>query len=505
MKEETGGSGKKRRSALGAVCLAAALMLSSCGVFEFHPLTPESSGTETTETTARSGALSDVKPVELPEYESQAKALLDALPDRQSEGSSSIVGCYGQPRAFCFETEGEEADTVDTARMKSRAMIRERYGSTVLTQTFASREDLIAQLKLAKATGDYLTDFLAIPAGDLGLFWSQDLLRNLQTLPYVDFSAAYYNGAAMAQLSGGTRILAAVGSATESYTDAYALYFNRTMAEKLGLTLPYAAAAGGEWTLEALQRWLKEGMTAGEDEIGRLRASDASLAVRLLCRSTGVSAVKAGYGVSPALCYGEALTADLLTGLHDLLYGGYFAEDNQSGSRTSAFASGQALCYIGSLAEAKSHADFPFSWGILPLPKSTEEQSGYASPVDSTAATVLTVPSSKVDASDCGLMLEALHRACWGHIRIAELREMMVRVLRDNDSVNMLRLITGSTRYDFIDALGSAFRGSEAGTWQWIASAVRRGSLDSAAYRAQKATWDAAFSKEFPTPLIECE
>jgi hypothetical protein len=88
-------------------------------------------------------------------------------------------------------------------------------------------------------------------------------------------------------------------------------------------------------------------------------------------------------------------------------------------------------------------------FGILPYPKLDENQDRYYNQVASWVCPGISVPTTNQDIDFTGYMLEALCRASGEILQPAYIDvNLMTKVTRDESSVEMLKLVLDSKRYD---------------------------------------------------------
>ena len=109
------------------------------------------------------------------------------------------------------------------------------------------------------------------------------------------------------------------------------------------------------------------------------------------------------------------------------------------------FWDGRAMFLVDQLAPATSNSvrESEIRYGILPVPKYEEKQSGYMTPT-SQYSIVWTIPKSASDPSVSGRVAEVMNYYGWRDIRPEMITVMTYKGLRDTDSVEMLEIILNS-------------------------------------------------------------
>ena len=88
------------------------------------------------------------------------------------------------------------------------------------------------------------------------------------------------------------------------------------------------------------------------------------------------------------------------------------------------------------------------NWGILPLPKLTESQESYIT-LAAPETLFFAMQKNTVDSAKASVVMSALNAASYGVLSEAYTHYAMNHLLRDNDSANMLAIISASRSFDF--------------------------------------------------------
>lgn len=117
------------------------------------------------------------------------------------------------------------------------------------------------------------------------------------------------------------------------------------------------------------------------------------------------------------------------------------------------FKAGRALFYIGPTANVRLIRDMEDDFGILPVPKLTEDQDKYYSMLQAGNATAYSIPITAADPERTALILEALCEGSTDTLLPAYYDTTLVRkASRDNESADMLDLIFKNRIIDFSNA-----------------------------------------------------
>ena len=454
----------RRYGCVPALLLAA--LLTGCSFIEIR--TPEDtsapafpdSDTADTETSADTGEKQTSRtPAETgPDAEKTAADALAALRTRDFDGMNFLLAAVDTCAAFGSDTEGTvlRSETLDVIRETRRQWVEDKYNTHILTFSY-TKEELFSEVSQAYLSdAQYVADFYAIPAEELGRYQANGYLLNLRSLPFTDYTQPYFNRAGMAQFSAGYGVWAAVGDYTEAPENLWGVYFNKTLAADLGLDSPYDLVRDGTWTWEKYYTYARTAYSTANgifgDDLGLLPVERCEA---LVWGTYGVRTANTGRDTVPtpasdAVCSSVQEMADLI--FERMYRGTTMPEAGQDGA--ALFDAGKLLFSCGGLSMLAKRPDIGVDWGIVPLPK-PDESAPYRSGCGDLA--VLCVPSVTGEPEKTGLLLQALFAASGGAYRDAFLNDALAYTVRDSDSVDMLDIILSNIGYDFASAFSSGY------------------------------------------------
>lgn len=443
-----------RASALAAVIAVMLAALPSCsddsGV---NP--PILTHPETTEVQTPQDDYSD-KIIRSTTAEQAAKAL-DKLPESDFGGAATIIATVSHADLLC---PSEAADEVSAAALARNKYIEEKYSTTIVSKLAESGEALDKELAASKNSGTYYADLLGINLSEVGMFALDGLLMNMYSIPDLDLNADYFNSDSVSQLTAGYKLYALSGAATEDVREYYSVFFNKNLAQELGMGSLYELVYSGEWTWEKFAELTHIAATArGTDNATAFGAMSDLPADRIsdaFFESSGNHYVDTSFGQSPAVTApGDSLSD--LTALARTALGkgsGFVSGYGADTSAVSSFRAGNILFYIGTLRDAETLAPIEVQWGVLPLPSHAGAPSVTAADPERTA--VLATPSYNSLADNASIMLKALCASSVGLIDDAAVEYVTNVSLRDNSSIGMVRRMAAITPcVDFTQAFGN--------------------------------------------------
>lgn len=253
---------------------------------------------------------------------------------------------------------------------------------------------------------------------------------------------------------------------------AMMLYFNKTLFDELGFEYPYQKVLDGEWTFDEFAKLVKKGskdlngdgvMNPEDDQYG-FYTSDWQSPISILYTGGQRIYNKDAKGI-PQLTLNTSKTVDIFSEYFDLIDSDdVFMRTENAGASigqqytgTDLFTDGRALFADGGLGGAKGKRAMNDDFGILPLPKFTEDDE-YATVVNGHASLML-MPITVEDINRTGNITEALC-ALGSKIVIPEFYEVSLKTKfsRDSESEQMIDIIKDSIIYDLGYVSGGTFQ-----------------------------------------------
>ena len=295
----------------------------------------------------------------------------------------------------------------------------------------------------------YYADLIYVSPSQLYRYQIADMAANIAALPFVTLDAPYFDSASMEQASADGFVYAAVGESNFNADNLVGVFFNKELLAELGEIDLYKEVYDGNWTLEMMTELSRSTAYGADGKTTGLRGTLTDLTVNTFIDNAYYSAmglnVSAGSDILPTYTpFDEAAQscADLIYGL---MYNrsGFTNTDNAR----KRFESGESLFCVTTLSEKNNIADSSFNWGILPMPL-YEAGCEYRA-LKNNGFTVTVVLSSTPDPTRSGILLEGINAAMYGYVEDAYFDECMYEIVRDNDTLNMIDIISDSAKCDF--------------------------------------------------------
>jgi len=426
--------------------LAAAILfsLSSCVTIN-TPKKAEESTADAPESES-AGTEYDYKKVEN-NFIEVMKSYLFRLGDADFGGASFLIAA---PNTSLIDGEGKGL------AMSEEILLRNRDVEDKLNVKISSKlvdvDTLYDTLRSTCMTNDFFADAVMIPQYCVHQFAAAGILFNFNTLPFADFESDFNikSGveAAMANSTG----WALGGWSTLDEDSLPAVFFNKALVRETGLGDPYELVRNGKWTWDAFFAYtaalpsLDEGLlySYGCESIS------SSLADAVYF-SEGNRFITSGLGTYPAVAMDGTALAHTVNTERAL-----FGDDKKVMNPSEAieiFADGGSMFLIDRLGTMKTICTSKAVWGVLPMPKQSEEQAGYCSLVGPEAL-MLAVPANSTGAEKVSRVTAAMNICSLGSLVDAYLQDCMYYYLRDNDSIDSVEAICYGAVWDMAYSAG---------------------------------------------------
>lgn len=487
-----------KKTILLAAAAALLFMFSSCGLIIINNPT----GSEETTSASSSdngqnttGAETDENNASVKESAKKtAEKYLGNLPAADTKGMSFIIA---GPAVKTFFPE-ETATTVDTARYESLKMVKNKYNAKIIAVESAD-ETVYADLSSSVASGLYYADLMVLPEEKVGSYYAAGLLLNMRSLPFVSFSSAYYDEKSVLSSTIGSGIYSVSGEACENIDSYFAVYFNTALALRLQLPDLYNLAGEGKWTWDEMLSISKTAASALNSGAEYGTYGEEELWSTIVSSSAGLSFVVNETGKLPLLAAADETKDKALSAVKSLFSSELLFKPGSGYDRYTVmqeFYNGKLLFYIDTLKETESIADSTDSWGLLPVPKLTEQQD-YSAPANNAA--VFAVPKNNATLTETGLLLEAFNAASCEWVAEEYVNFQMNYRVRDERTLDMIDIIRKNVYRDFSVLYGGAYPAIESACGGTFLEAVKAGSTDFAKIQTKYKKAASASLSSLPT------
>ena len=423
--------------------------------------TPDQTSASSGETTAPDG-----------EPEQPARTWKD-LPQDKYDTVFNILGKGGTGTwdtvdiALSLEDVGDSA--INSAVYSRTTAVETRHGISIFLNSYNGNYDVMLNTMDLAGTNDYA--LYDIPLAQWGNSVVKGYFKNLYEQTELRFEESWWDQRFVRDLSLYGQLYGILSDAT--YVDkmaTWAVIFNKDMITSLGVQdNPYTLVNNGKWTASKMMEMGREvNRDTNEDGIMELGGSDI---YALAGETTNVEFFFQGCGMPIAAYENDEIVLnignhkeranDIFQVIYDLVADSTFSynADNQEkkwkGGR-EFFEAQQALFFVGGLNNLPQYfKSFSHDYGVLPMPKWTEQQEEYYNGVTVWNCPVFCIPRNTEDASMSAIVMQAM--ACRGeNSLVAVFYDTVLKgnSARDPESCEMLDLIFNNRCFD----LGSIYQ-----------------------------------------------
>ncbi|MCH5182768.1 MAG: hypothetical protein J1E00_01205 [Oscillospiraceae bacterium] len=376
--------------------------------------------------------------------------------------TSAIQGYTGE---VLYSQEGN-ASSVDVAKKAIIDYVESLYGCTV-DGVLDNSNDLVqlVQNMVISDTHDY--DMIFTNLASLVSMSQAGTLMDLNSIHTLNLNNSWWDQNAVSQLSIAHKLFYVNGD-INTFDDlgTFCVIFNKSLKNRLSIEEDfYQTVRDGNWTLDHFMEVCK-GITVDLDGDGinerdqwALGTETYNIFVQVL--GGGLHLIEKDENDLPYIAFKnnpqrhysalDAITAfyrsaDVMVaddGSHSHLQNEF--EDTVN----KAFREGRELFYMGGLFNLAAFRDMEDDIGVLPIPKTFQNQDNYYHTVSTYGTTFLAIPYGVQGAEELGLVIEALA------MKSQELltpvfydTQLKYRDLRDNESGEMLDLIFATRLFD---------------------------------------------------------
>lgn len=311
-------------------------------------------------------------------------------------------------------------DVVGVAVWNRNSTLLDKYGLNV-TGTFYAEPGNVAKVSLD--SGDDLYDLIICKGWQMEPFAKEGQLVNMANLKYIDFENDCWTDYAIDQMSFGGKLY----YATNKFLLAdkhrlWAIWYNRELARELNVGYLEQEVFDNTWTLERVAQIAKtcagevdgsEGMTSG-DRWGLLLSSPANWVP--LAYGSGFRVSQKGVDNYPVMIGATDEMLDIVDRVFEITtdmstcFMQYLrpTENENSAQTSEIWLAGRGVLYTHCISFSSNLYMATFEYGVLPMPKYTEEQQDYFCFPDTGNGCLFAVPATVNDIEKAGFGLQAI-------------------------------------------------------------------------------------------------
>ncbi len=402
---------------------------------------------------------------------------LPDLPDKNFDGSEFIIfdsyGFDGNAYAAIYTvSDGEDGEGINDAIYQRNLKIEELYGIKITSFTMTNYAQSVKKSIQAE---DKSFDAVLGMHNEMAQFAVSGFLYNLYNVPELNLSAPWWDQNAIKSFSIANKLYFCNGDFDIwGRIDTHAIAFNKKLLDELKLENPYELVYANNWTAD---KFIEMSIASSYDLNGdSLRdyndvyggLSSVHHMNSFISSCDNKSTVKNEQDI-PVLSYIQDKTADVIEkGAKFFFNDDVMMEPQRLGdylggatgvamwtlSRESWFGSDHALFYLGGIGAIRELRNMETAFGILPMPKYSSEQKEYIH-TSSEFGNSIGIPVTNSDLELAGYTLETFAAISSNELKTAFYDRLLKgKVIRDNESEDMLDIIYSSTYYDTLIVYG---------------------------------------------------
>lgn len=441
------------------------LIILAAMAFTIIPGCSEAAETGTEETTASAGETSGSP-------ETTADVIALNLPDENYGGYEFKIMTKGDFdvhwKSKDIYSEEITGDALKDAVYTRNLWLFEEYG--VKVTDIGAEDPYAAGSKSVLAGADEYDMFCVHVASRTASFVSNNMLLNLYDIPNIDLSQPYYDQNSVDSLSVINKLYCVTGDMVTMDNDAtWVVLFNKDIANELKFETAYNGTFYElvntmKWTHDVFYETIRaaasdlngDGVMDETDQWGL--ESEGFNAYALLVGSGITSFTKDADDYPVVSLYSETAYEILdkaITIMRDKTVTMYVSDwtskfpDVWTDLMDKTFSDGRSLYNFAGLNRVTLFRSMDTDFGILPVPKYTEEQDRYYCPVSLWCSNCIAIPKTATDVGRTGLVIEAMSwKSKYTLLPAYYDITLKGKASRDEESLEMLDMIFASTVFD---------------------------------------------------------
>ncbi len=408
----------------------------------------------------------DVTTVETVAVE-DASSVLASFERKNYDGYSFRVLCTNYYNANIFVQQApddvENGEPVNDALYRRDRMLSEYYNID-LKYTIEQNDydgSLVSTAKnnlLADEVGFDL--IMSSMAQALPQLIGEGYVYDFNQIDSIDLTKPWWNKNLINDMTINGKLHMATGDiTTRSVASAWLLAFNKDLFAQYQLDLPYQLVYDNKWTIDRLDELIKDrhmdldsdNNITKDDFVGLAPEGGSFSIYYTACGLTTVEMKDS----EPMITAMSQKSYDAIDKLISVLSGDNVLKMKAVYDANTMFKNDKALFLSCAACDLSLLRDMESEYGILPLPKLSEDQEEYYTAANTAIGTAAIIPINVQDINKSGSIIEtyaALSR--YTSMPAQYENTMLQKQTRDEDSINMLKLVVESVTYDFAAIYG---------------------------------------------------
>lgn len=351
--------------------------------------------------------------------------------------------------ADLMSIEEAQGDTIKETVLSRNSKVQKQYGLEV-KQTYLSDEaNILEEVVKFTAAQDDAYKCVTAQASLCTPYIQQGIFNNVNSLPNIEFNADYWDGKTMDALSINGFNVSLVGDILFSDCEGMSvLMYNTPLANDYGMENLYDVTKNGNWTFDRMATEMEkvvtdlnnDGQYDIRDRIGLLYTTDNvtpafySSDITFIEKDSAGEYVFTGVGNERA----QLVTEKVQKLIHNKGYAMNWLVFETRNTIIEMIENKQVLFQWTVISAIRRYfRDIKTDFGILPIPKLSEDQEHYAT---SKSGGSLEIPTSNLELDKTGAALEALARESLDFPNVYFHVCLESKYTRDEESIDMIMM-----------------------------------------------------------------
>lgn len=448
--------------ALSIVIMLSSLLLSGCGVFIFNV-----PGDGVEETTVPEEETTAPEPLDVikGDYATDVDLFMKDLTETDYSGA---VARIVSTRKSLIHPDEKTSKTLSEDLAERNEAVEETLGITLVSN---EREVsvMLQEIRAAVKSDTYYADIVMYPQSYIGAFVSGGAIINLKSLPGFETDGGYYYKTGVCAGTGGDAVYAVAGPASLDADSLSCIFFNKKMIEATGLESPYKLVDRGEWTIDKYTQYVTAGGALEGDYYGYGAQNTVTYLSDLFFFGAGERLTESSLGYYPQITVNSG---NGMTVIEKIRAATVNAESSGSAlSAIDSFNSGNTLFLIERVDTMKALSQ-SVDWGVLPMPKYSEEQEKYITLAPYEDALFMSAVPTAPNYAMTADVIACTNIMSYGYTKDAYVTNATYYYLRDNESIRMLDTVVSNPVYDFSYSFASSYNSIPSATFMAVRNAV---------------------------------
>lgn len=371
-----------------------------------------------------------------------------------------------------LDFEESSGETLDDSIYDRNRFLEDKFNFRLIVNEEYALDEAAQALRTSVLADDGEYDVAFIRDYYLTSLISEGHLVDLDTISEIQFDQPWWDGAATEAARVGSDKKAFVAATDISLVDfegTIVNFVNEDMLADLKLDSPYDLVREGKWTFDKQVEYMKAAANLnGDDNFVPFNVNGSSIygmvgfqhTYNALISSAGVEYVSTDkdgdliFGADTEKFYNVAIKiSETFSNDGDWLYANY-GQTTDPIHYEMIFKSGRSLFLSAQLKAANNYRDMDAAYGLLPVAKWDESQENYS--CLRTFSYLMVIPVTNDRTSETGAIMDAMSYLTYTDImpyfyngRVSQ------KLLRNDDSIEMLDIIRESRHYDIGTIYGS--------------------------------------------------